>query len=97
MHRELSRSCNSGRVLGTKGAAPSYGVPGGRFGEGSARRGRMMTVPLDTRNDIRSLDAEGVSRSDIARRLHLSRNTVAKYADMEDMSPAPPLPAERPR
>ena len=54
-----------------------------------------MTVPLDTVNDIRSMEAAGRSRSEIARTLHLSRNTVAKYADMEDMSPAAPVPAER--
>lgn len=47
-----------------------------------------MTVPLDTVNDIRSMEAAGRSRSEIARVLHVSRNTVAKYADMEDMSPA---------
>ena len=46
-----------------------------------------MTVPLDMRNDIREMEAAGVSRSEIARKLRLSRNTVAKYADMEDMSP----------
>ena len=56
-----------------------------------------MTVPLDTRNDIRSMDADGVPRAEIARRLHVSRNTVAKYADMEDMSPAAPVPARRER
>ena len=56
-----------------------------------------MTVPLDMRNDIRSMDADGVPRAEIARRLHVSRNTVAKYADMEDMSPVPPLPADRGR
>ena len=55
-----------------------------------------MTVPLDTRNDIRSMDADGVPRAEIARRLRVSRNTVAKYADMEDLSPEPPLPADRP-
>lgn len=54
-----------------------------------------MTVPLDEINDIRSMDAEGVSRSEIACRLHLSRNTVAKYADMGDMSPALPRREER--
>ncbi|MEE0346740.1 MAG: hypothetical protein UDM07_09985 [Adlercreutzia sp.] len=47
-----------------------------------------MTVPLDVMNDIRSMDAGGVPRAEIARRLGVSRNTVAKYADMEDMSPA---------
>ena len=54
-----------------------------------------MTVPLDRRNDIRSMDADGVPNAEIARRIHASRNAVAKYADMEDMSPAPPLPAKR--
>lgn len=56
-----------------------------------------MTVPLDVRNDIRSMDADGVPRAEIARRLHVSRNTVAKYADMEDMSPAAPVPVRRGR
>ena len=56
-----------------------------------------MTVPLDVRNDIRSMDAEGVPRAEIARRLRLSRSTVARYADMEDMSPEPPMPAHRAR
>ena len=56
-----------------------------------------MAVPLDTRNDIRSMDASGVPRAEIARRLGVSRNTVAKYADMDDMSPSAPLPAERRR
>ena len=41
-----------------------------------------MTVPLDVMNDIRSMDAGGVPRAEIARRLGVSRNTVAKYADM---------------
>lgn len=39
-----------------------------------------MTVPLDTVNDIRSMDAAGRSRSEIARVPHVSRNTRAKYA-----------------
>lgn len=54
-------------------------------------------MPLDVRNDIRRMDARGVSRAEIARRLHLSRNTVARYADMSDMSPGPPMPAHRAR
>ena len=41
------------------------------------------------------MDAVGVPRAEIARRLSLSRNTVAKYADMADMSPA--APEARPR
>ena len=78
------------------GARPSpYGFPGRLLWR--ARPGRMeeMTVPLDTVNDIRSMDAAGRSRSEIARMLHVSRNTVAKYADMEDMSPAAPMPRRR--
>lgn len=57
-----------------------------------ARPGRMeeMTVPLDMTNDIRSMDAGGVPRAEIARRIDVSRNTVSKYADMENMSPATP-------
>lgn len=56
-----------------------------------------MTASLGTVNDIRSMDAAGRSRSEIARVLHVSRNTVAKYADMEDMSPAEPMPQRRGR
>ncbi|WP_255413136.1 MULTISPECIES: hypothetical protein [Collinsella] len=37
-------------------------------------------MPLDTVNDIRSMDAAERSRSEIARVLHVSRNIVAKYA-----------------
>lgn len=54
-------------------------------------------MPLDMRNDIRSMDADGVPRAEIARVLGVSRNTVAKYADMGDMSPAAPVPAPRAR
>lgn len=56
-----------------------------------------MTVSRDTRNDIRATGADGVPRAEIARRLGLSRNTVAKYADTGDMSPAAPVPAPRER
>ena len=56
-----------------------------------------MTVPLNTRQDIREMDASGVPRAEIARSLGLSRNTVARYADMEDMSPVAPIPTRRPR
>ena len=56
-----------------------------------------MTVPLDTRQDIREMDAWGVPRAEIARDLDLSRNTVRKYADQEDLSPKPPIPGERAR
>lgn len=56
-----------------------------------------MTVPLDTVNDIRSTEAAGRPGFKIARALHLSRNTVAKYADIEDMSPAATIPQRRAR
>lgn len=56
-----------------------------------------MTVPLDTVNDIRSMEAAGRPGFKIARALHLSRNTVAKYADIEDMSPAATIPQRRAR
>ena len=52
-----------------------------------------MTVPLSTRQAIGELDAGGTSRAQMARDLHVSRNTVRKYADMEDMSPAAPVSA----
>lgn len=42
------------------------------------------------------MDALGVPRAEIARRLDVSRNTVAKYADEADMSPAAPVPEARP-
>ena len=56
-----------------------------------------MTVPLDTVNDIRSMDAAGRSRSEIARVLRVSRDTVAKYSDMGGMQPAAPMPQRRGR
>ena len=80
----------------TRGAAPPYRCPGRVLWRDRPGRMEEMTVPLDVGNDIRSMDAEGVPRAEIARRLRLSRNTVAKYADMEDLSPEPPAPADRP-
>lgn len=55
-----------------------------------------MTVPLDMQQDIREMDAWGVPRAEISRRLGVSRNTVAKYADMGDMSPSAPVGGGRP-
>lgn len=56
-----------------------------------------MTMPLGTRQAIREMDrAPGSNRSQIARELGISRNTVDKYADMEDFSPRPPVPQSRP-
>lgn len=46
-----------------------------------------MTVPLDTVNDIRSMDAAGRSRPEIARMFHVSRNTVSKHASMKGVTP----------
>ncbi len=54
-----------------------------------------MTAPLATQRDIREMDARGVPRAEISRELGVGRSTVAKRADMEDMSPAPPVPARR--
>lgn len=54
-------------------------------------------MPMDTTNDIRSMGATGRSRSEIARVLHVSRNTVTKCTDMEDMSPVAPMPQRRGR
>ena len=55
-----------------------------------------MAVPLDTQQDIREMDARGIPRARISRQLGVSRNTVAKYADMRDMSPRAPMPETRP-
>ena len=56
-----------------------------------------MTVSPGGQGDIRRMDRDGVPRSRIARGLGVSRNTVAKYADMPDMSPEPPLARRRAR
>ena len=54
-----------------------------------------MTMPLGVRQCIRRMDADGAGPTEIARALGIRRNTVAKYASMEDLSPAPPLAPER--
>lgn len=43
-----------------------------------------MVIPMPIVQDIRRLDRQGLSRAQIARRLHVDRGTIAKYADMED-------------
>lgn len=48
-----------------------------------------MAIPMPIVQDIRRLDRQEWSRAQIARRLHVDRGTVAKYADMEDCSPKP--------
>ena len=52
-------------------------------------------MPLGVRQRVRRMDADGAGPTEIARALGISRNTVAKYASMEDLSPAPPLAPER--
>ena len=44
---------------------------------------------------IRRLDAEGVPGREIARRLGVSRDSVAKYVQADDFSPAAPATAPR--
>ena len=41
-----------------------------------------MTVSQDTRNDMRAMVADGVPRAEIAGRLGLGRDAVAKYAEV---------------
>lgn len=48
-----------------------------------------MTIPMPIQERIRTLDADGVSARQIAARLGISRNTVTKYVNQEDFSPAP--------
>lgn len=55
-----------------------------------------MAVPMTVVEDIRRLDSQGVSNREIARRLSISRDTVAKYTNIEDFSPTPPTPTKRP-
>ncbi len=54
-----------------------------------------MTVSPGEQGDVRRMDRDGVPRAQIARKMHLSRNTVARYADRQDMSPEPPVPREK--
>lgn len=77
---------------GTGGAALAVSFPRADSSSRRTRPGRTgeMAVPLDDADDIRAMDAAGVPRAEIARRLRLSRDTVAKYADMAGMSPAAP-------
>lgn len=47
-------------------------------------------MPKSTQECIRELHMRGHSQRDIAKTLHISRNTVSKYL-AEDLSPRPPL------
>ena len=49
-----------------------------------------MTVSTPVQQHIRILDAQGVSWRRIAREVGVSRQTVRKYAELEDCSPKPP-------
>jgi len=51
---------------------------------------------MSVQENIRSLDSQGVPGREIARRLGVSRDSVAKYAELEDFSPAPVAPKARP-
>ena len=55
-----------------------------------------MTVPMPLQEDIRKLDRLGVSQREIAKRLSISRDSVAKYLNQQDFSPQPQPPAKRP-
>jgi transposase len=55
-----------------------------------------MTVPMSVQEDIRRLDAQGVPGREIARRLGVSRDSVAKYAGLQDCSPRPVVAHVRP-
>ena len=46
-----------------------------------------MTVPMTVVEDIRRLDAEGVTGREIARILGVSRDSVVKYTQAGDFSP----------
>ncbi len=63
---------------------------------GGAREGKDDgDTDAQTAEDLRRLDRQGVSRSEIARRPDVDRATVAKYADMDDMTPKPPTDRRR--
>lgn len=55
-----------------------------------------MTVPMSVQKNIRRLDSQGVPGREIARRLGVSRDSVAKYAEQQDFSPAAPASSARP-
>lgn len=55
-----------------------------------------MTVPMTVQEDIRRLDGQGVPGREIARRLGVSRDSVAKYSGLVDYSPQPPAARVRP-
>ena len=70
---------------------------GADFGECRPGKEGEMTVSPGEQEDIRRMDRDGVPRSRIARELGVRGNTVAKHADMRDVSPEPPLARRRAR
>ena len=70
---------------------------GADFGEcRPGKEGETAASPGE-QEDVGRTGRDGVPRSRIARELGAGRNTVAKYADMPDMSPEPPLARRRAR
>lgn len=51
---------------------------------------------MSVQENIRRLDSQGVPGREIARTLGISCDSVARYADQQDSSPAPPAPLVRP-
>lgn len=97
MSTETEQFEQKSRTPGTESAALAIRFPRADTLARPPGKDGEMTVPLDTVNDIRSTEAAGRPGFKIARALHLSRNTVAKYADIEDMSPAATIPQRRAR
>ncbi len=97
MSTETEQFEQEGRTPGTRSAALAIRFPrAGTLARPPGKNGEM-TVPLDKVTDIRSTEATGRPWFKIARTLHPSRNTVAKYADIEGMSPAATIPQRRAR
>jgi IS30 family transposase len=55
-----------------------------------------MTIDMTIREQIRRLDAAGVSGRQIAKDLGVSRDSVSKYVGVQDFSPKPPVVYRRP-
>ncbi len=55
-----------------------------------------MTIPMSVQENIRTLDSHGIAGREIARRLGVSRDAVAKYTGQQNYSPKPPTPVPRP-
>ena len=86
-HEKLSSLSKRAAPRGPGSRPSPYGFPGRFLWRARPGRTEEMTVPLDTVNDIRSMDAAGRSRSEIARMLNVSRNTVSKHANMRGVTP----------